>query len=110
MNTIDIITKELDQKGVSPSAMMRDLGFSNGLFSQWKNGLQKPSSAKLEKIAEYLNCSVDYLLTGENKKIPSGITEEDWELFDLIKQVPPELYESSKAFLQALVAKKSDQE
>ena len=88
---------------------MQDLGYSSGLFSQWKKGSQKPSSDKLEKIADYLNVSVDYLLTGENKKIPSGLTEEDWELFDLIKRVPPEFYESSKAFLQALV-KKQDQE
>ena len=80
---------------------------SKGNLSTWKSGNIR--SDWLADIAAELNTSVDYLLTGEEKKIPSGLTEEDWELFDLIKQVPPEFYESSKAFLQALV-KKQDQE
>lgn len=62
MSVVEKISLELDAKGIKPSSMMKDLGFSSGLFSQWKSGLQKPSMEKIEKIAEYLNVSVDYLL------------------------------------------------
>lgn len=62
MNTIEIINDLLKEKGISASKMMKDLGFSSGLFSQWKKGLQNPSRKKLEMIAQYFNVSVDYLL------------------------------------------------
>lgn len=62
MKTIDKIIFIIEQKGIVPSQMAKDLGFSSGLYSQWKSGLQNPSAEKLFKIAEYLDCSVDYLL------------------------------------------------
>lgn len=62
MTTVEIINELLKDKGVSASKMMSELGFSSGLYSQWKSGKQKPSRDKLEKIAEYFSVSVDYLL------------------------------------------------
>lgn len=58
----DRIQLLLNEKGVSASAMAKDLGFSSGLFTQWKQGKQKPSSDKVAKMAEYFNCSIDYIL------------------------------------------------
>lgn len=69
MNTIQKIQKELDIMNIKPSKMMSDLGFSSGLFSQWKSGKQKPSIVKLQKIAEYLNVSIEYLLGQSNKNV-----------------------------------------
>ena len=71
MNTVQKIQKELDINNIKPSKMMSDLGFSSGLFSQWKSGKQKPSVAKLQKIAEYLNVSIEYLLDQPNTNIKS---------------------------------------
>lgn len=62
MTTVEIINKLLKDKGISAAKMMNELGFSSGLYSQWKSGKQKPSRDKLEKIANYFNVSVDYLL------------------------------------------------
>ena len=73
MSTIERILQLLNGKGISPTKMSRDLGFSSGLFSQWKSGAQKPSLAKLSKIAEYLGVSVDYLL--DREPIRSNISE-----------------------------------
>lgn len=36
------------------------LGYSNGYFSKWKK--VSPNSEGLQKVAEYFNVSVDYLL------------------------------------------------
>ena len=41
--------------------MLSDLGFGINLISQLAHG-QEISSINLAKIADYLNCSVDYLL------------------------------------------------
>ena len=71
MDTVQRILEQLQCKNIKPSKMMKDLGFSSGLFSQWKSGQQKPSAEKLQKIAEYLDTSVDYLLGIEEKFSPS---------------------------------------
>lgn len=68
MRTVDRIQSILDEKGISAAKMMRDLGFSSGLFSQWKAGKQKPSLDKLDKIADYLDADVEYLRRDELKE------------------------------------------
>lgn len=67
MNTIQIIQEELAKRNIKPSKMMAELGFSSGLFSQWKSGKQNPSMEKIQKIANYLNVSTDYLLNHKDK-------------------------------------------
>lgn len=62
MKSVQIIQAELDKMNIKPARMMRELGFSSGLFSQWKSGSQKPSIEKLQKIAGYLNVDINYLL------------------------------------------------
>ena len=69
MTTIDRIEELLAKKGISRSRMMKDLGFSSGLFSQWKSGFQQPSLKRLMAIADYLGVSLDYLLGEETHTI-----------------------------------------
>lgn len=99
MTTIDRIRELLDQKGVSPTCMMTELGYSRGLFSQWKSGLQKPSSEKLSAIAEYLDVSVDYLL-GKSATPNPTLTDDDikFALFNGSEGVTDEMYEEVKQF------------
>lgn len=53
----------IKEYGYTEYRVARDTGISMSLFSQWK---RKPSSniysSKLVLIADYLGCSVDYLL------------------------------------------------
>lgn len=76
--TIERIINLLDEKNISAAKMMKDLEFSSGLFSQWKSEMQSPSVDKLDKIAEYLECSIDYLRgkTDIRKNSPSGLDSE----------------------------------
>lgn len=50
-----------------PNAVCKELGFSNATATHWKNG-KKPGAISLEKIAEYFDVSVDYLLGSADKK------------------------------------------
>lgn len=64
--SVQIIMQILSERGIKPGTMMRDLGFSSGLFSQWKAGMQKPSTDKLHRIADYFGVSVDDLIGRES--------------------------------------------
>ena len=57
------ILQIIEEHGLTPYRVARDTGISNSFFSQWR---RSPSSniysSKLVLIADYLGCSVDYLL------------------------------------------------
>ena len=55
-------------RGSSPTAVALELGFSNATATKWKKG-STPQGASLQKIAEYFNVSINYLLGKE--AIPS---------------------------------------
>ena len=104
MTTIERINELLSRKGIKPSKMMKDLGFSSGLFSQWKSGMQKPSADKLGKIAEYLETTTDYLLGKTDSPAVSAheVTDDDikFALFGGDGEVTDEMYEEIKAFAE----------
>lgn len=47
--------------GTSPNAVCKSIGLSNAAATGWKNGTL-PKADVLAKLADTLNCSVDYLL------------------------------------------------
>ncbi len=104
MTTIERIQQKLEEKKIKPSKMSKDLGFSSGLFSQWKSGMQKPSANKIKQIAEYLECSVDYLVGNENNttKVFSNISEEDITMLNSLKS---EDREAVRALMKSLLQK-----
>lgn len=48
-------------KGTTPNAICKEIGLSNSVATNWKNGTM-PKADVLVKIAELLECSTDYLL------------------------------------------------
>ncbi len=55
--------------GTRPNPVGKELGISSGVITKWKNG-SVPNGDTLAKIADYLNCSVDYLLGRTNNPTP----------------------------------------
>lgn len=57
------ILQIFEARGLTPYQVAKRTGITNSLFSLWK---KKPTSniyaSNLVLIADYLNCSVDYLL------------------------------------------------
>ena len=49
------------KKGTKPNPLAKELGISSGVITKWKSG-GTPGGEMLSKIADYLDCSVDYLL------------------------------------------------
>lgn len=75
MNTYEIIKELAREKKISIRQLEIDLGFSNGYFSKWKK--VSPNSEGLQKVADYFNVSVDYLLGRTEKKHYYDLTEKD---------------------------------
>lgn len=56
-------------KGVKITVLIDDLGMSSGNLSSWKKG-NTPRASTIDKIAEYLGVSVDYLLGRTDDPLP----------------------------------------
>lgn len=54
--------KILQSKGITPYKIAKETNISQGLMGQYKQGNKTPTAENLVKIADYLDCSVDYLL------------------------------------------------
>lgn len=53
--------KLCENTNLKPNPLGKKLGISSGVITKWKNG-GIPNGETLIKIADYLDCSVDYLL------------------------------------------------
>ena len=67
----------LQSRQLTPDRVAKDLGMSQGLMNEYKNGIKLPSIQNLIKIADYLGCSVDYLLGRVDSPEPNGPAPED---------------------------------
>ena len=71
----DIFLQLCAEKGVKPTRVALDLGYSKNAATKWKAG-SIPSGAALQKLADYFGVSVDYLL-GNEETSPAAVTEDD---------------------------------
>lgn len=55
-------------RGTTPTAVMLALGMSRSNVTKWRRGETKPKLDALEKIAEYLGVTVDYLTGKDDQK------------------------------------------
>lgn len=63
------VLKMLQEHEITPYRLSKETGISESLFSKWKkNPTSDISATVLVKIADYLGCSVDYLLGRTDKK------------------------------------------
>ena len=64
----EIFEKLCEKSGVTPYRVCKETGITTATISNWKAGRYTPKQDKLQKIADYFNVSVDYLMTGEEKE------------------------------------------
>ena len=76
MTVFERIEKLRKDKKISQGKLEKELGFSNGSISKWRNST--PTYERLQKVADYFGVSVDYLMTGtEDKKESPVLTARD---------------------------------
>ncbi|MFO1441700.1 helix-turn-helix transcriptional regulator [Bacillus sp. Bva_UNVM-123] len=80
MATLERIKKLCKERSITVSILEEKLDLPNNTIYQWKT--RTPSTDRLEKVADYFNVSVDYLL-GRTKEqdidtIAAHYNGEDW--------------------------------
>lgn len=56
----------INDLGINAKTLSENTGISTGNISDWKSGRSMPTAKKLISLADYLNCSIDYLLGRTN--------------------------------------------
>lgn len=78
----------------TPTALCLKLGLSNAVATKWKKGSSLPNSETLIKIADSLNCSIDYLL---------GRTQNSNEFYTEYNQLNDEGKAKAKEYINDLL-------
>ena len=64
----EIFVKLLQSRGISSYKLSKETGISQTTLSNWKSGRSKPKMDVMQKIADYFNVSLDYIMTGEERE------------------------------------------
>lgn len=71
MDTRERILKLMENNQVTKYRLAKEIGVSSGIISDWANGKSTSYTKYLEKIANYFNVTVDFLLTGSDCRVPT---------------------------------------
>lgn len=74
--------KLLKLNGISAGKVAAETGITPSTFTEWKKGTYVPKLDKLQKIADYFNVTVDYLM-GINRFVVEDI---EIEFINLIRE------------------------
>ena len=114
-NGVEYVRTICQERKIPISTLEKDCGFSNGYLNPKK--LQKIPYDRAIKIAEYLNLSVEYILTGnekENAPAEEGerVKDDDikFALFGGDGEITDEMYEEVKRFAKFVQQREREKE
>ena len=85
MNTKERIKRLCKENGISVNKLETDLGFGTGYVS--KLDKSTPNTKKIQLIADYFKVSVDYLMTGKEKRFSGETGTTDAKVLKLDKKI-----------------------
>lgn len=80
MTIYDRIKIKADEKNISIKALERKVGLGNGIIKRWEK--TSPQCNKLEKVANYLQVSIEWLITGKEN---DHLSDEENQIIDAYK-------------------------
>lgn len=101
MDSVELVKKICKERKIPISRLEKDCGFSNGYIRKLREG--KFPSDRLMIIADYLNLSASYLMTGEEKEESNG-----YYLNEETAKAAQEIFENKE--LRALFSVQRDME
>lgn len=85
MNAVERVKTICKERKIPISKLESDCGFANGYIGQLRKGVFPDD--RILKIAEYLNVSVDYLMTGNETEFTAEMAEIDLELSQMKERI-----------------------
>lgn len=73
MTATERMYDELHKQGKKGAELCKYLGISTSVLAGWKKQNTIPPSSYLVRICEFLDISVDYLLTGHERELPEDM-------------------------------------
>lgn len=95
MDLYSRIQELCSKAGISISELEKEIGIGNRTIYNWKN--VSPSIDKVERIADYFNVDIDYILGRNNESDDDQIK---FALFGGEEEITDEQYEEVKQFAQ----------
>lgn len=77
------------KQGTKPNPLGKEIGISSGIISKWKTENTLPNGETLLKIADRLNCSIDYLLGRTDNQYVDTVEEEN-KIIDVYRNLNDE--------------------
>jgi len=103
----DNYVKFCEEKGVSPSRVLVDLGISKGSLQRWKEGGQPRNECK-KKLADYFGITVAALVSGQIKaptiQQEGERSDLDNELTAMLRRLTPEQADKVRCFVQGILS------
>lgn len=110
MEIIERIYQLLNEKDKRAYELCEKLSIRTSTMSTWKARTSDPPAKYMKPIADFLDVSLDYLLTGQEAPVRKNTTPEEDDLLDLFRSLPdPKKYEfigELKGFLKAYTESK----
>ncbi|ELB42658.1 helix-turn-helix domain-containing protein [Enterococcus faecium] len=102
MNLLERIKKLCNQRGISVYQLEEKIEIGRNTIYQWNK--RTPSTEKIQKVADYFDVSVDYLLGREEKETPKHVDlSEDDTVFSFDgKEISKETMRKAIAIAKAL--------
>lgn len=87
--TLTRILELMNKNNITAVQMEEYLGVSKGSFGNWKRGIGKLYYAYIDKIADRLGVTIDYLVRGEDMKSDS-LSHTETELIENFRKLSKE--------------------
>lgn len=81
MDLVSRIRGKCAEQGTSIKALEREIGLGNGTISRWNTSI--PSYDKIIKVADYLNVSFYWLISGQESK---ELSPEEQQLIEYYRK------------------------
>lgn len=90
----EIFEKLCEQRGVTPYRVCKETGITTATISNWKAGRYIPKADKMQKIADYFNVSIQYLMTGNEdlkEKSPKLTARDERDIEKILNRTREQL-------------------
>ena len=101
--------KVISEKNLTSYRIAKETGLTTTLFTDWKRGKSSPKMDKLQKIAEYLDVPISYLVDGTPFST-SDYSQKKEQLVDLIKNLTPDEIKKLAEYRDFLLSQRDKKE
>jgi transcriptional regulator with XRE-family HTH domain len=101
----------LNTDSLTQSELAEKVGLTYVQIGRYEKGKSNPSADVLQKLANVLNTSTDYLMNGKTEQVEAQLADKELiRQFQEVEKLSPEDKNLVKTFLDAFITKKKIQQ